>query len=160
MTVYTVHIRQPVVDLDAMAKNLILVPERFSFAAVLLGPIWLLFHQLWVSFLLWIASASVILTVLILGNSIQWVVGAYFLGALLLGLEANALRRRELQFRGYHVVDLTSGNSKEESERRYLDRAFKSYAEDSPDSDPNFLKRAHIVKESSIGGLIDIRGQS
>lgn len=157
MTIFTVHVRQSAADLDAIADDMVLVPEKFSMAAVLLGPLWLLFHRLWISFVLWIAVAFIVFGALYFGNATQFMSTAYIIGALLLGLEANALKRRELQFLGYDVADVTSGNSVEEGERRYLDRASQVGTEKFFEYGTRPPEPSRPDNEVSIGGLFDVR---
>ena len=76
------------------------VPERFSWAAMLLTPVYALFNGLWLLLLFWIA--------LVIGLSFaSRLIGMdaasslYLLVAVFLGFEAPALRRDWLLFRGY-----------------------------------------------------------
>ena len=76
------------------------VPERFSWAAALLPPVFLLRHGLWLETFLW-AGGVVMLrvgAVVIGGAAAFWL---YVLGAIAIGFAAPSLRRRALRSRGW-----------------------------------------------------------
>jgi hypothetical protein len=84
------------------AKNRapVAVPERFSWLAMLLPPVFALLHGLWLLLVFWIAL------VVGLGYAARIIgpdaAGAlYLLVAVFLGFEAPAFRRDWLLFRGY-----------------------------------------------------------
>ena len=94
MRLYTVHVRE--------GRAPVLVPERFSLGAAVLGPVWLLWHRAWVP------AALVLSAVLLL-----WALGAAWrlpcLGALAVwvGMSGNDMRRWSLargRFALSHVV--------------------------------------------------------
>jgi hypothetical protein len=76
------------------------VPERFSWFAAILPPIWALAHGLWLEFVVWA------LLVLLLGAAAPTIGGeaafwAYVVVAAWIGFEAPALRRAALRRRGW-----------------------------------------------------------
>lgn len=87
-----------------------LIGHRFSWAAFLLGPVWLLFGGRWLLALLLLAWDVGVIAVgsagyLSPGSSAL----AVLVMALLLGLEASELRRRALARRGKPVEAVASG---------------------------------------------------
>lgn len=76
------------------------VPEKFSWLAALLPPVYALVHGLWLGLVLYVVA------VVALGVAGLWI-GAeagfwlYVLLALLIGFEAPAFRRRKLVARGW-----------------------------------------------------------
>jgi hypothetical protein len=76
------------------------VPEKFSWFAALLPPVYGLVHGLWLGLILCVAA------VIVLAFSSVWI-GAeaafwlYVVLALAIGFEAPALRRRKLEARGW-----------------------------------------------------------
>ena len=76
------------------------IPEKFSWFAALLPPVFLLVHGLWletVAFVLGVV-ALVLLSGLIGGGACVWL---YVLGVLWLGCAAPGLRRHALNWRGW-----------------------------------------------------------
>jgi Protein of unknown function (DUF2628) len=135
MPVYTVHFptrvgatsgfaNKPPVDAALVAAEF--VPERFSRAAFFLGPIWLAWHKLWLELLAWLVVFSLL--------TIQHFVGAgtnFWIGVLLeflLGLEANNLRRGRLARKGYRLVDVAAGATRDDAERSFYRRYLQTGA--------------------------------
>jgi hypothetical protein len=76
------------------------VPDRFSWVAALLPPLYLAVHGLWLGLVGWVAGlALIVLASVWLGADAGfWL---YTLYAVLIGFEASGLRRRALRRRGY-----------------------------------------------------------
>lgn len=93
MTVYSVFDRR----LDEAPA---VVPDRFSWFAALLPPLYGLVHGLWLGLVLWVlAVAAIVAGGLWLGAEAgTWM---YLLLAVLVGFEAPNFRRRKLRRRGY-----------------------------------------------------------
>ncbi len=122
MRVYTVHEPQRGSDdIGSRAERLVFVPERFSLLAMLFGIPWLLVHRLWIELI-------ILVGVLVAINA-----GAQMLGAsqglmalastsigLLLGFEAQNLRRMALERAGYRLVAVVHGASRDEAERKFF----------------------------------------
>ena len=120
MRFYTVHVRptRPLADPDA-----VLVKEGFSWPAFLFGPLWSLWHRLWLGTLFWFIGAlslSLVVDVLAPGDVGQGVTGLLY--ALATGLHANDVRRWTLGRAGYRLDDVVAGRGMAEAERRWLDR--------------------------------------
>jgi hypothetical protein len=93
MTLYSVFDRR----LDEAPA---LVPDRFSWFAALLPPVYGLAHRLWLGTLLWLlAVAALVAASFWLGGEAGfWL---YVLLAILVGFEAPGFRWRKLRRRGY-----------------------------------------------------------
>jgi hypothetical protein len=98
MAVYTVHEPLPRKHEDATPPERIrFVRDGFYFWAFLLGPLWMLWHGLWLVFLLYLLGTSVLQIALwAVGASVQVKFAAGVLVAVLVGLEAGTLRRWSL----------------------------------------------------------------
>ncbi len=97
MTVWTVHLRA--------GRPAVLVPERFSFWAMLFGPLWLLAHGAWIPAVL-VFCAFVVAAVAVPGSlGLVVLVGM----AWLVGLSAQDMRRWSLGLRGYALVHVVAG---------------------------------------------------
>lgn len=130
MSVYTVH-EPPVRSADPLpdAVRLVFVRDGFSFWAFLLGPLWMLWHRMWLVFAGYVAIAAALETPLVVFGASQTapaVVGLFI--SLLVGLEASTLRRFTLRRRGWSSVGIVSGDDLEDAERRFFD----AWLRDSP----------------------------
>ena len=103
MTLYSVYAR----NADAPTA----VPDRFSWFAALLPPVYALVHGLWLLLLGWV------LALLLFGAFALWGGDAaafwlYVIGATLLAFEAPALRRGKLVSTGWsHRTDLIAADA-------------------------------------------------
>ena len=122
MTVFTVH--QP-----APRKNEnVAPPERFAFVrdgfyvwAFLLGPLWMLWHRLWLVLVIYVVGITAIQTglwALGVSGAVQFAVGVLI--AVLVGCEAGTLRRWSLR-RRWSNVGLVVAPSQETAERRFFE---------------------------------------
>jgi len=123
MSVYTVH--EPPQRRDEAAADpvrFVFVRDGFHFWAFVLGPVWMLWHRLWLVFFLYVLVSAV-------ANGAVWLAGAtwtpkFFIGllvSLLIGLEAPTLRRWTLGRRRWAVVGVVAGEDLEDAERRFFD---------------------------------------
>ena len=121
MTVYTVL--APTGDGRQAAARAILLPDRFSRAAFVFGPLWLLWHRVWRGL---IGYATILVLTLWatrwLGLPVAPLIVAPTLLALYLGLEGPALRRQALERRGFRLVDIVSARNREEAEHAFFSR--------------------------------------
>jgi hypothetical protein len=121
MQTYTVH-EPPNVPSDRIdrAERLVFVKDGFSWTAAVFTPIWLIVHRLW-----WPLLGYILLIVLCgwLGSLFDsgWSTPATLALHLLIGLEADTLRRWGLQRRGWRTVGSVTGRTADECERRFFD---------------------------------------
>lgn len=115
MTVYAIFTREAPADIEA-------VPDRFSWFAALLPPIYALVHRLWATFALYIIAVVVlaIASRAIGTDSACWL---YVLGALLFGFECPTVRRASLRRRGYAYRGEWVANAEEQAAQAWLIRA-------------------------------------
>ena len=134
MAVYTVH-EPPLRGAAAPdPERFVFVRDGFSFRALLLGPIWMLWHRMWVvllgyglvvAVLGWVLRATHAPTTVALSVST--------LLALLIGFEAATLRRFTLARRRFANVGVVVGDDLELAERRFFDAWIRRRAgEDAP----------------------------
>lgn len=101
MTTYSIFERRP--D-EAPAA----VPEKFSWFAALLPPVFAVAHGLWIEFVAWgVALAGLVaLATVIGGDAALWL---YVLLALFIGFEAPAFRRWSLSRSGWrHAAEIVA----------------------------------------------------
>jgi hypothetical protein len=123
MPVYTVH--APVADgADIAATDrFAFVRDGFHFWAVLLGPVWLAWHRLWLALIGWLVlMAAIDVAMVRLGVGSGAIFLADMLLALLLGFEAASLKRWTLSRRNWRQLDIVVADDEEAAERRFFDR--------------------------------------
>ncbi|MEM7776740.1 MAG: DUF2628 domain-containing protein [Pseudomonadota bacterium] len=123
MKSYTVHeAPNPPTDNIERAVRLKFVRGGFNWFAALLPPIWMLANGLWLVLLGYIVLATALqaaFTTLEVGQAIQ---GAAALGLnLLIGFEADSLKRWTLARRGWNLVGSVGGRNYATCERRFLE---------------------------------------
>ncbi len=119
MRLYTVHVRRHGPDADS---DIVLIKEGICWPAFFLGPLWALWHRLWLAALvLLIADLALSGTALLLrldGLS----QGALAVGfAAIVGFDATDLRRRTLERRHFTNAAVVSAAGREAAELRFLD---------------------------------------
>jgi len=122
MTTFTVHEPPP------RKSEQVTPPDRFAFVrdgfyfwAFVLGPVWMLYHRMWLVFVFYlVAIAGIEAGMWALGVSIavKFVVGVLI--ALLVGFEAGTLRRWSL--RRWNDRGIVVAYNREAAEHRFFDR--------------------------------------
>jgi hypothetical protein len=152
MLVFTVHEPpHPPADRIDRAESLVFVRDGFSWTAALFAPIWLIAHRLW-----WPLLGYLVLTGLF--EFIQWGTNlasgwATLAGValhLLIGFEADTLRRWSLDRVGWRTLGSVSGRNAAECERRFYEQwlpAQPLIASATPDFPPggSLLRRTPVI---------------
>jgi hypothetical protein len=114
MRIYTVQRRPAPPEADPDVE---LVPEGFAWWAVLLPPVWLLWHRQWLGLAAYLAGA-VLLGALsaFLGPATEAAIAIGY--AVLVGATANDWRRWRLAARGYELEGVVAAGGLEEAEAR------------------------------------------
>jgi hypothetical protein len=122
MPVYTVHAPTANAGIAAL-ERFAFVRDGFHFWAAVFGPLWLVWHRLWLALIGWIV---VILAVDVgmtgLGANGTAILLANVLIALLMGFEASSIRRWTLSRRNWRQLDIVVARNQEAAERRFFDR--------------------------------------
>ena len=123
MITFTIH-EPPGAPADRLdrAESLAFVKDGFSVWAALFTPFWMVVHKLWIALAVYLSA----LTVLQLGF---WSIGlgqrpiGYVLAALhlIIGYEADTIRRWTLDRQGWTTLGSVNGRNAEECERRFFD---------------------------------------
>jgi hypothetical protein len=122
MPVYTVH--APSADgADLSADKIAFVRDGFHVWAMVLGPLWLLWHRLWLALIGWIIFSGALDIVMVrLGLGRTSLLLADLVVALLMGFEAATLRRWTLSRRNWRQLDIVVADGEEAAERRFFER--------------------------------------
>lgn len=118
--IYTVHINPALTHASEKAE---FVREGFDIFAFIFGPLWALYHRLWLEALI---IFSVIGTLAIaeqngwLAVPVVMVVNIAF--RFFIGVQAGDLKRNALSRRGYIMSDVVVGDNELRAQQRYFDR--------------------------------------
>ena len=122
MTVYTVHEpRTRRSKGDADPDRFVFVRDGFHFWAFVFGPLWLLWHRLWLVLLIYVVATSAVqaaLWALGVSAAVKFTVG--MLIALLVGFEAASLRRWTYARRRWSSLGLVVAPNLEAAEHRFF----------------------------------------
>ena len=123
MIVFTVH-EPPNAALDRIerAEQVEFVRDGFQWLAAVIPPLWMLINRLWIVLIVYLLiSMGASLALTSLGVSKQ-LVGLINLAAnIIIGFEADSLKRWTLGRRGWAEVGTVAGKNREECERRFFD---------------------------------------
>ena len=123
LKVYTIHVKPSLREDTGFDPDAVLVPEGFSFLALIFQGAWAMYHKLWlVAFIMFMVSF--VAAILVQLSSGGFVIGfAVNLAiAVLIGAEARNLRRWTLGRHGYRQVGVVLGETLEDAERRYFEK--------------------------------------
>ena len=123
MLTFTVHEPpNPPADRIERADKLVFVKDGFSWMAALFAPLWMLVNRLWWALLGYIVAIVALRLAQKYGGLTESTVGLMTFGLnLLIGFEADALRRWALDRKGWHMLGSVSGRTVDECERRFFD---------------------------------------
>jgi Protein of unknown function (DUF2628) len=123
MPTYTVH--QPPSrhgETESAPERFVFVRDGFHFWAFALTPLWLLWRQLWLAFVVYLAVAGVLvgtgLMMLGAASIIQFICS--FILSLLIGFEAATIWRWTLSHRGWKMLGFVVGEDAEVAEQRFF----------------------------------------
>ena len=117
MRIYTAHLRR-----RGLYPDLVLVKEGFCWPAFILSAPWALWHRMWLSALVLLATGAALGASMTLAGLNDIGQGAISLGfAVIVGFLANDLRRRSLEQRGFAFRDVVAGTGLAAAERALLE---------------------------------------
>lgn len=120
MNVYTVHLKGSQDDL-ATLERAVFVREGFAWAALIFGPLWLLWNRLWLALVVWLALEGALVIWNAFAPPAHSVTATLqILMHLALGFEASQLRRGALARRRFQNVGLVQGRRLMEAERAFF----------------------------------------
>ena len=158
MSIFSVHMPPKTATQSAGDPDrFVFVRDGFSFWAFLLGPVWMLWHGLWLVLLGYLILTGALAAGLrMIGASTQVMFAVAVLIAVLVGLEASTLRRFALARRRWNNIGIVIGDDLELAERRF----FHAWTDGEPNAvgssrptTPVSLPSAGAVPASDIIGL-------
>jgi hypothetical protein len=131
MGIYTIHLKpgaaaelaaSPASVSDAALRGVKIIREGFSWPAFILGPLWLLWHRLWLALALYALFFALVWGLPGLDDIIGSNPFAVILAHIFLGLEAHSLRAWKLSRSGFRLTDIIVARGLEEAARRFFKR--------------------------------------
>jgi hypothetical protein len=105
------------------AERVVFLREKFSWPALVLGPLWLLWNRLWLGFAFWLAAVALIGAAVAALQLESFVAAlALALPSLILAVEATLLRQHHLMASGFREAGVVLAEDIEGAERRFFDR--------------------------------------
>lgn len=123
MAVYTVH--QPLRNDEASPNpdRFVFVRDGFYFWGLLLAPLWMIWHRLWLVLVLYLSLTTILeIGLRLIGTPAPARAFIAVLIALLVGMEAASLKRWTLTRRGYKNVGVVVADEPETAERQFFAR--------------------------------------
>jgi hypothetical protein len=153
MTTFTIHEPPPRKnEATASPDRFAFVRDGFYFWAFLLGPVWMLYHRLWLVLLMYLAGTTAIQVALwALGVSGLVKFTVSLLIAVLVGFEAGSLRRWSL--RRWTNRGIVVATNREAAEHRFFDRWSGGLPADSALAEPPTPDARAPTSDQDIIGL-------
>jgi hypothetical protein len=108
-------------DLEARADGLVFVKEGFSWPALLIPGLWLIYRWMWLELLLFLGLFLVVGWLFGTSDAGEAMFGWLSLGLVVLfAFEANDLRRAALERRGYRQIGTAIGRSLDAAELAFF----------------------------------------
>ena len=159
MPTFTVHEPpHPPADRIDRAASLLFVKDGFSWPAFIFAPFWMLAHRLWWP-LLGYVGLSVVFELVRWSGLIDpgWATLAGFALHLLVGFEADTLRRWKLDRSGWHVLGAVSGRNAADCERRFYDEWLPTQPLIAPSAGVPSAREMPARRTPVVGSLLGIR---
>lgn len=119
---YTVHEPpNPPADRLDRAEQLVFVKDGFDWAAAVAAPIWLLANRLWLAFAGYVAAMAILIGILMVAPP-EWIALAIAVVHIIVGFEADQLKRQRLEASGHTLLGSVIGRSEGECERRFIEK--------------------------------------
>src|SRR5687768_16524893 len=150
MRAYTVH--APPGD-DAPPERFAFVKDGFSWPALFIPILWLVWHRLWLALVWYIAWVLALAWVDRLAGE-GWATILAVLGALFLALEGNDIRRRSLASRGWRDLGAAAGSNREEAEIRFFGEWGRPATPPAPAAAPHVTRQQTMIRAAYRPALV------
>jgi len=164
MKSFTVHERPdpPAERLDR-AEELVFVKDGFNVFAAVLTPIWMLANRMWLVLFAYVVLLAIIYMIFSATGASEAARNAIWLALkLLVGFEADSLRRWTLDRKGWNMVGTVTGENADVCHRRFFEQWTPTIPAVAADqfggfqSDP-FSASTHMPRESNLGPVREVK---
>lgn len=148
---FTVHEPSgPTADRIERAEALVFVREGFTWSAAFLTPFWLIANRLWLALLAYLVLVGLFEAGLWVAGASQQMAAWLLLAAhVLIGFEADDIRRWSLARKGFAMIGSVTGRSEDECERRF----FEGWLKEQPFLPPSVTASGPASREGRLGHL-------
>ena len=123
MTLFSVHIPVEARDPQEIADKIMVIPEKASLPAFLLGPIWLVAQGAYLAVGVWVVAMTVLVgAVLVLGLAPPGLAAVVLLIQIFIGVEGHQIVRGAASRGRFKCVDVVNARDAEEAESLALRR--------------------------------------
>jgi hypothetical protein len=159
MVTYTVHEPStPAADRLDRAEGLVFVKEGFTWSAAVFTPLWLIVNRVWWPLVGYIIAMGALEGIRLLGVvPPAWPTLVSLALHILVGFEADTLRRWSLGRRGWTTLGSVSGKNAAECERRFFDHWLPDQPVIAPTAPQRPLASGPPRTTPVIGGLLGAR---
>ena len=157
MTIYSVYEpSEKAPDIEARADALQFVKEGFSWPALFVPALWLIFYRMWIELVVFLAILVAVQLISGGGQGAQLAAWASLAISVLLAFEANDLRGAALERRGYRLIGLAEGRGRADAEMSF----FKAWlplqnrqmrTERSPGRAPELKRDSEVKRPTTLG---------
>src|SRR5690242_9638738 len=103
------------------AERVVFLLEKFSWPALIFGPLWLLWNRLWLAFAFWLAAVGLIAAAIAALHLATFAATlALSVPSLILAFEATLLRQQKLLAGGFREAGVVLAEDIESAERRFF----------------------------------------
>ncbi|MCB1443678.1 MAG: DUF2628 domain-containing protein [Methyloceanibacter sp.] len=123
MTVYSVYEPSGDASVEARAGRIAFVKEGFSWVALFVPLLWLLYQRMWLELVAYLAIFLSLPLIFGTDPTMKEIAGIVSLGlTLIFAFEANNLRGWAMRRRGFRFAGIASGRDRVEAETRFFTR--------------------------------------
>jgi hypothetical protein len=120
---YLVFVPQAETRTPEESERVVFLREKFSWAALFFGPLWLVWNRLWLGLAFWLAAMALIGTAVAALQPEEFVATLVLaVPSLILAFEATVLRQHKLVASGFREAGVVIADDIEGAERRFFDR--------------------------------------
>jgi hypothetical protein len=106
---------------QASLERATIVKDGFSWPALVFAQLWLIYHRLWLTLLIWVLAEVGFILLVLPHVTISTFIGVDCLAHLFIGFEGNRLRLAKGARRAV-LIDVIEGRNRDEAEARFFDR--------------------------------------
>jgi hypothetical protein len=134
----------------AAPEKFAFVKEGFSWPALFVPILWILWHRLWLTLVGYIVYVLVLAWIgRLAGDAYATLIG--LLGNILFALEANNIRRLSLENRGWREVGIGLGRDLTEAEMRFFQNFARPARTERPSAQTVIARAAYPVRRAEDG---------
>lgn len=138
------------------ADGTVFVPERLSWSALLLAPLVLLRHRLWLAFLAYVLAQGAVIASILMLDLADRAFALLLVGNITVAVGLPGLRRAKLLGKGYEEAGCVVAPKLEAAEQRYFDARLSAASISSSPLPPLRGARASAAPRPAEAGVLGL----